>query len=98
MENKDTFGAAALEYRASRPTYPEALYSYLASLCAQRRYALDCATGNGQAAVDLARYFDRVAAFDSSAEQIAAAVSHPRVQYRVGTAEALPFPNCASTL
>jgi SAM-dependent methyltransferase len=64
----------------------------LASLCAQRRHALDCATGNGQAAVDLARYFSRVAAFDSSAEQIAAAVSHPRVEYRVGTAEALPFP------
>jgi hypothetical protein len=92
MENKDTFGAAALEYRASRPTYPGALYAYLASLCRQRRYALDCATGNGQAAVDLASYFDRVAAFDSSTEQLAAAVSHPRVEYRVGTAEALPFP------
>jgi SAM-dependent methyltransferase len=91
VKNKDTFGAAADAYRASRPTYPDALFAYLASLCPQRRWALDCATGNGQAAVDLARYFDRVAAFDSSPAQIAAAQPHPRVLYRVGTAEALPF-------
>jgi hypothetical protein len=92
IENKDTFGAAANAYRAFRPTYPEALYAYLASLCPQHRWALDCATGNGQVAVDLARYFDRVVAFDSSPAQIAAAVRHARVEYRVGTAESLPFP------
>jgi hypothetical protein len=63
----------------------------LTSLCPQHKWALDCATGNGQAAVDLARYFDHVAAFDSSPEQIAAASPHPRIEYRVGTAEALPF-------
>jgi hypothetical protein len=91
VKNKDTFGAAAEAYRASRPTYPDALYRYLASLCAQRSWALDCATGSGQAAVDLARYFEHVAAFDSSPAQIAAAQPHPRVVYRVGTAEALPF-------
>ena len=92
IENRDTFGAAADAYRAWRPTYPDALFGYLASLCAERKRALDCATGNGQAAADLARYFDRVAAFDSSPEQIAAARLHPRIEYRVGTAEALPFP------
>ena len=92
VENKDTFGAAADAYRAWRPTYPDALFWYLASLCPERKGALDCATGNGQAAIDLARYFDRVAAFDSSREQIAAAPPHPRIEYRVGTAEALPFP------
>lgn len=91
IENKDTFGAAAHAYRASRPTYPDALFAYLASLCAQHEWALDCATGSGQAAVDLARYFDQVAAFDSSPAQIAAALPHPRVEYRLGTAEALPF-------
>lgn len=94
IENKDTFGAAAGAYRAFRPTYPTALFAYLASLCAQRKWALDCATGNGQAAVDLARHFDRVAAFDSSPGQIAAAAPHPRVEYRLGSAEALPFPEC----
>jgi hypothetical protein len=91
VENKNSFGAAADAYRAFRPTYPDALFSYLSSLCVQHKWALDCATGNGQAAVDLARYFDHVAAFDSSPEQIAAALPHARVDYRIGTAEALPF-------
>jgi SAM-dependent methyltransferase len=90
-DNKDSFGAAADAYRAFRPTYPDALFSYLASLCPRHDRALDCATGNGQAAVDLARYFDHVAAFDSSLDQIAAATPHARVEYRLGTAEALPF-------
>jgi hypothetical protein len=91
MDNKNTFGLAANDYRASRPTYPDALFAYLASLCDRRRAALDCATGNGQAAVDLARYFEHVAAFDSSPEQIAAAPPHPRVEYRVAAAEELPY-------
>jgi ubiquinone/menaquinone biosynthesis C-methylase UbiE len=91
MENKDSFGLAADDYRHFRPTYPEELFGFLASLCRSTGAALDCATGNGQAAVDLALRFERVAAFDSSEAQIAAAVKHPRVEYRVGTAEALPF-------
>ena len=91
MQNKDTFGLAPGAYRDFRPRYPDALFAHLASLCPQRRWALDCATGNGQAAVDLARYFARVAAFDASAAQIEAALPHPCVEYRIGTAEALPF-------
>jgi ubiquinone/menaquinone biosynthesis C-methylase UbiE len=91
LENKNTFGLAADDYRAFRPTYPDALFAYLASLCERRHAALDCATGSGQAAVDLARYFQRVAAFDSSAEQVAAALPHPKIEYRVASAEALPY-------
>jgi len=91
MENKNSFGLAADEYRAFRPSYPDALFAYLASLCDRRNAALDCATGNGQAAVDLATYFERVAAFDSSPQQIAVALSHPKVEYRVASAEELPY-------
>ena len=47
----------------------------------------DCATGNGQAARDLARYFDHVVATDASREQIAQAVPVKNVEYRVATAE-----------
>ena len=54
----------------------------------RRRLAWDCATGNGQAARDLARYFDRVVATDASAEQIAHAVPLANVEYRVAPAEA----------
>jgi SAM-dependent methyltransferase len=91
VENKNTFGLAADDYRAFRPSYPDALFAHLASLCERRRAALDCATGNGQAAVDLARYFARVAAFDSSPGQIAAALPHPKVEYRVASAEEMPY-------
>jgi hypothetical protein len=90
-ENRDTFGLAADDYRNFRPTYPEDLFRFLVSLCQSTGAALDCATGSGQAAVDLATYFDRVAAFDSSESQIQAAAPDPVVEYRVGTAEALPF-------
>lgn len=91
MENRTSFGLAAGEYRRFRPRYPASLSAHLASLCPATEAALDCATGNGQAAVDLARHFARVAAFDSSREQIEAAIPDPRVEYRVATAEALPY-------
>lgn len=91
MENKDSFGLTASAYRDFRPRYPAALFEFLASVCAATEAALDCATGNGQAAVDLARRFDRVAAFDSSRAQLDAAIADPKVEYRVGTAEAIPF-------
>jgi ubiquinone/menaquinone biosynthesis C-methylase UbiE len=54
----------------------------------RRLLAWDCATGNGQAARDLARYFERVIATDASAEQIAHATPVPNVEYRVARAEA----------
>jgi SAM-dependent methyltransferase len=90
MENRNVFGLAPAEYRSYRPRYPEALFAHLAALCPRRRLALDCATGNGQAAVGLAERFERVVACDSSAEQIAHAIAHERVDYRIGSAEALP--------
>ena len=53
----------------------------------RRSLVWDCATGNGQAARDLARYFDRVIATDASEGQIREAVLMPNVEYRVATAE-----------
>lgn len=91
IENRDSFGLAADAYLKFRPRYPRELYAYLHGLCVADDAALDCATGNGQAAVALADFFGRVAAFDSSERQIAAAIADPRVEYRVGTAERLPF-------
>jgi SAM-dependent methyltransferase len=54
----------------------------------RRLLAWDCATGNGQAARDLARHFERVIATDASADQIAHAMKVPNVEYRVAPAEA----------
>lgn len=53
----------------------------------RRRVVWDCGTGNGQAAKDLARWFDRVIATDASQKQIANASRAPNVEYRVAKAE-----------
>lgn len=83
----DHFSGVAGEYAEHRPRYPDRLFAWLAGLAARRELAWDCATGSGQAAVGLAEHFDLVIATDASQAQIAAAVAHPRVEYRVAPAE-----------
>jgi SAM-dependent methyltransferase len=77
----------AREYAQYRPGYPAELFSRLASLVDRRNLAWDCATGNGQAALELVKHFDRVIATDVSAEQIRRAAQHPRIEYRVAKSE-----------
>jgi SAM-dependent methyltransferase len=77
----------ARHYAQSRPGYPTELFAYLASLVDRRQLAWDCATGNGQAAAELVKLFDRVIATDISAEQIRQAAPHPRIDYRVAGSE-----------
>ena len=84
----DHFSRVAGAYAENRPRYPDGLFEWLAAIAPRRELAWDCATGNGQAALGLAPYFDRVVATDASAAQIAAAHPHPRVEYRVAPAEA----------
>lgn len=83
----DHFSGVSGAYAEFRPRYPDALFDWLADLAPRRGLAWDCATGSGQAAVALAERFERVVATDASAEQIAAATPHPRVEYRVARAE-----------
>lgn len=87
MTFKDHFSRLAAQYSAFRPSYPAALFDYLAGLCAHRGVAWDCACGNGQASVALASHFEQVIATDASAQQIAAAAPNQRVAYRVAAAE-----------
>jgi ubiquinone/menaquinone biosynthesis C-methylase UbiE len=84
---KDHFSKQAADYAIFRPSYPQELFSYLASIAPSRQLAWDCGTGNGQAAVGLASVFDRVVATDASEKQIASAQAHARVEYRVAQAE-----------
>jgi len=84
---KDHFSAQANEYARYRPTYPAALFEWLAEIVPGRETAWDCATGNGQAAVALSAYFDDVVATDASKQQIANAHSRERVAYRVARSE-----------
>jgi SAM-dependent methyltransferase len=84
---KDHFSGHATAYADARPRYPDALFSWLASLTAERELVWDCGTGNGQAALGLAAHFRQVIATDPSRQQIESAFPHARIQYRVAAAE-----------
>lgn len=84
---KDHFSGHAAIYREARPTYPAALFAWLARQAPDRELALDCGCGNGQATVALAGHFTRVIGTDPSANQIANAETAPNVEYRVEPAE-----------
>lgn len=64
-----------------------ALFDWLADEAPGTGLAWDVATGNGQAALALADRFTRVVASDASAEQIAEAPPHDRIEWRVEPAE-----------
>ena len=81
------FATEAAQYAHLRPTYPESLFAFLSKTVAARDVAWDCATGNGQAATHLAKYFGSVVATDESAEMIAQAPRDPRIEYGVAEAE-----------
>ena len=86
MKHPD-FSSISKEYAQSRPRYPAELFSYLASQVRQRSLVWDCATGNGQAALELVKHFDGVIATDVSVEQIHQATQHPRIEYYVAKSE-----------
>ena len=88
MKFKDLFSERAALYAAYRPFYPDALFDFAAGLTAEHHVALDCGTGNGQAAIGLAARFERVVATDPSAAQIHNATEHARIEYRVAAADA----------
>jgi SAM-dependent methyltransferase len=87
------FSMVAADYGRYRPRYPVRLFEEIARLAPSRNLVWDCATGSGQAAVALAEHFDRVIATDASAAQLARAMQHPRVRYRIATAESSGLPD-----
>ena len=87
MRFKDHFSRQAADYAIFRPGYPRELFDCLGSIAPSRHLAWDCGTGNGQAAVRLVSVFDRVIATDASERQIANALPHQHVEYRVAAAE-----------
>jgi len=95
---KDHFSSLAAQYAQARPQYPASLFEYLASLCVSRQRAWDCACGNGQATVALLKHFECVVATDASAQQIAEAVPHARIEYRVAPAECCGLDACTMDL
>lgn len=94
----DHFSGHADRYAAYRPSYPDALFAYLAGLSPANDRAWDCATGNGQAAVGLAAHFRSVVATDGSLRQIEGARPHPAVRYVAATAERPPLADGSADL
>lgn len=85
---KDHFSKVSSGYSQYRPTYPDELFRFLASLTNEHVSAWDCATGSGQAAVAPSKHYSKVVASDASESQVDSAVAHPGVEYRVARAEA----------
>ena len=83
MSFKDHFSGHSNRYAQARPTYPTGLIDYVAAQAPGRSLAWDCGAGNGQASVLLAERFAQVLATDASAQQLAHAMEHPRVTYRM---------------
>jgi ubiquinone/menaquinone biosynthesis C-methylase UbiE len=92
MEFIDHFSENADLYARARPTYPDALFTFIAAEAPAQERAWDCATGNGQAALGLSRHFQFVEASDASREQVANAIEGPAIRYSVQTAERTDFP------
>jgi SAM-dependent methyltransferase len=87
MRFEDNFSTQSKQYAQYRPQYPDAMYEYFASIASTRSLVWDCGTGNGQAALGLAKHFEKVYATDASAEQIAHAYAHTNIEYHVANAE-----------
>jgi SAM-dependent methyltransferase len=93
MKFKDHFSQRAKQYATYRPHYPAALFQYLAGLTSNHELALDCGTGNGQAAVELAKHFTRVVATDPSSAQIQNATTRRNIEYRIARADQSGLPS-----
>lgn len=86
-EFKDHFSGHSADYAKYRPGYPDEVFDWLAALAPSRGLAWDAGTGSGQAALGLARHFERVVASDAAEAQLRKAAAHPRVTYKLMPAE-----------
>lgn len=91
MEARNSFSTASDAYARARPHYPTELFQWMAAQCSERRAAWDCATGNGQAAIGLARHFEIVHATDISAAQVASGFRAANIVYEAQPAERTGF-------
>jgi SAM-dependent methyltransferase len=98
LKFKDLFSDRAALYATYRPLYPDSLFARLAALTREHRVALDCGTGNGQAAIGLANHFERVIGIDPSADQISRATPNQQIEYRVATADSSGLPDASVDL
>ena len=90
---KDLFSDRSDLYALYRPGYPEELFQYIFQFLNSKEIAWDCATGNGQAANVLSKFFQKVEASDISSSQIAKAFKKENIQYSICPAEQTFYPD-----
>lgn len=93
---KDLFSGHAQDYAKFRPHYPRDLFHYLSGLTQHHDVVWDCGTGNGQSAVGLTEFYQKIYATDPSAKQLASAPRHEKITYLQASAEDSGLPDhCA---
>ena len=90
---KDNFSVQAALYAQYRPTYPKTFYDFILNNVELKETAWDCATGNGQVAVELSKHFTKVYATDISENQISNASHVENIIYMIEPAEKTTFPD-----
>lgn len=85
------FNTGSEKYFHFRPSYPDRLFDYLSTLVSEKARVWDCGTGNGQAALSLAKKFNRVIGTDIHLHQMEAAPREANVNYICCAAEKTPF-------
>jgi ubiquinone/menaquinone biosynthesis C-methylase UbiE len=88
---KDNFSKQAAVYAKYRPTYPKELFDFILNHIKNKQVAWDCGTGNGQAAKELVKHFEKVFATDISQKQIDKAHQASSIFYSVQPAEQTNF-------
>ncbi|KAK9111501.1 hypothetical protein Scep_019020 [Stephania cephalantha] len=81
MDAVGLYDKQAEVYLSVRPKYPREWFSMLSALTPHHSLAWDAGTGNGQAAIDVAEFYDEVVATDVSEPQISLSMPHPKVKY-----------------
>jgi hypothetical protein len=88
---EDRFSKQSESYATFRPEYPKELFEFIISKTQSQTLCWDCATGNGQAARSLSKYFKNIVATDLSADQIKFATGPKNISFRVDSAESARF-------
>lgn len=84
---KDNFSEVAANYLRYRPGYPKELIRFIVDHCKAKQTAWDCGTGNGQVAMELSPYFNKIIATDISKQQLDQAFKSKNIEYRLESAE-----------
>ncbi len=90
---KDNFSHQSANYANFRPQYPKAIFDKIKKHLSSTKNAWDCATGNGQVASELSKFFDLVKATDISENQLKQAPKISNINYSIQPAENVDFPD-----